>query len=168
MKSVIWNRKQHTRPCPQPSPPALCITGLYTHASSGLKSLPTDNRQQHPHQKFLNTELSTLPAKMCSHCLLKNHHRKGSEIPDNLHSWEDTRMLGSRQNHVSYPHTPSFLFPLFSKSSVLSITSASPIPVSSFLSRSEGPAAFSPVGPAGLDCTGSLGFADSPCSCQRE
>lgn len=125
-------------------------------------------QSQIPHQKFLNTELSTLPAKMCSHCLLKNHHTKDSEIPVNPHSWEGTRMLRLKTDHVSYPHTPSFLFPLFSKSSVLSIISASPIPVSSFLSSSEGPSAFSPVGTAGLDCTGSFGFADSPCSCQRE
>lgn len=67
--------------------------------------------------------------------------------------------MGLKQNRVSYPHTPSFLFPLLSKPSDVSVVPAAPIPGTALLSSSEGP--------AGLGCTGALGSVATPCSCHR-
>lgn len=85
--------------------------------------------------------------------------------PCKLRGWK-TR--GCRQDPFSYPHTPSFLLPLFSTFSGLSIMSVSSIPLMmGLLSSSAGSAAAPSVGYAGLDRTGSLGSTGSPCSFNR-
>ena len=87
------------------------------------------------------------PAQRSPHCTT-------SRRPREPRGQEDMRTSGTRRMPSSYPHTPSFLLPLFSTFSALSVISVSSIPPAGLLSSSAGS-----VGP---DRTGSLG---SPCSC---
>lgn len=75
---------------------------------------------------------------------------------------------GCQAQACSYPHTPSFLFPLLSKFSAAWTVSTSSAAEASWPSgpqRSPGP---SPGGSAALGCAASLVSADLPCTCQGD